>query len=65
MFLDRISEFLAKRRGLPTMLAILLVIVNLIIQFIPGLEWLAQTNLFLHIGVIIGLLGVLLSAALG
>ena len=65
MFLDRISEFLSKRRGLPTMLAILLVIVNLILQFIPGLEWLAHTNLFLHLGVIVGLIGVLLSAALG
>jgi len=65
MILDRLSEFLAKRRGLPTLLAILLVIVNLIIQFIPGLEWLARTNLFLHLGVIVGLIGVLLSAALG
>jgi hypothetical protein len=65
MILDRLSEFLSKRRGLPTLLAILLVIVNLIIQFIPGLEWLARTNLFLHLGVIVGLIGVLLSAALG
>ena len=65
MILDRLSELLAKRRGLPTLLAILLVIVNLIVQFIPGLEWLARTNLFLHLGVIVGLIGVLLSAALG
>jgi hypothetical protein len=65
MFLDRISEYISKRRGLPTMLAIALVVVNLIFQFIPGLEWFARTNLLLHIGVIIGLLGILLSAALG
>ena len=65
MLLDRLSEFLAKRRGLPTMIAILLVIVNLILQFLPGLEWLARTNLLLHIGVIVGLLGILLSAAIG
>lgn len=65
MILDRLSEFLSKRRGLPTMIAILLVAINLIVQFVPGAEWLARTNLFLHLGVIIGLLGVLLSAALG
>ena len=65
MLLDRLSEFLAKRRGLPTMLAIVLVILNLILQFIPGAEWLARTNLLLHIGIVIGLIGILLSAALG
>ncbi|MBI3242269.1 MAG: hypothetical protein HYZ49_08255 [Chloroflexi bacterium] len=65
MFLDRLSEFLSKRRGLPVIIAILLVIANLILQVIPGLEWLARTNLLLHLGVIIGLLGILLSAALG
>jgi hypothetical protein len=65
MILDRLSEFLAKRRGLPTMIAILLVAINLILQFIPGLEWLARTNILLHVGVIVGLVGVLLSAALG
>lgn len=65
MILDRLSEFLARRRGLPTMIAILLVLVNLILQFVPGLEWLARSNLFLHLGVIVGLLGFLLSAALG
>lgn len=65
MILDRLSDFLSKRRGLPTLLAILLVIINLIIQFIPGMDWLARTNLFLHLGVIVGLIGVLLSAALG
>ena len=65
MILDRLSEFLARRRGLPTMVAILLVVINLILQFVPGLEWLARTNIFLHVGVIIGLTGILLSAALG
>ncbi len=65
MFLDRLSEFISKRRGLPTMIAIVLVVINLIFQFIPGLEWLARTNVLLHVGVIIGLLGILLSAALG
>ncbi len=65
MILDRLSEFLSRRRGLPTMIAILLVVINLILQFIPGIEWLARTNILLHIGVVVGLLGILLSAAVG
>lgn len=63
--LDRLSEFLSKRRGLPMMIAIGLIGLNLVVQFIPGLDWLARTNLFLHLGLIIGFVGILLSAALG
>ena len=47
------------------MIAILLVILNLVVQFVPGLDWMARTNILLHVGVIVGLLGILLSAALG
>jgi hypothetical protein len=65
MILDRLSEFLARRRGLPIMIAILLVAANLVLQFVPGMEGLARTNVFLHLGVIVGLTGILLSAALG
>ncbi len=65
MILDRLSEFLSRRRGLPTMVAIAFVAVNLILQFIPGIEWFAHTNLLLHLGIIIGFAGILLSAALG
>jgi hypothetical protein len=63
--LDRLSEFLAKRRGLPMMIAVGLIVLNLLVQFIPGLDWLARTNLFLHLGLIVGFIGILLSAALG
>ena len=65
MLLDRLSEFLSKRRGLLIMIAVALAAINLVLQFIPGLEWFARTNLLLHIGVIVGFVGVLLSAALG
>ena len=62
--LDRLSDGLAKRKGLLPLLGILLVLVNLALQFIPGVGWLAQTNLLLHLGVVLGLLGVLLAWAL-
>ncbi len=61
--LQRISDFLASMPGLPILIAIGLVILNLVLQFLPAWPvagWLAQTNLLLHIGLVVGFLGVLL-----
>ncbi len=63
--LDRVSEFLAARRGLLTLIGIGLVLLNFAAQFIPGLGPLARTNALLHLGVALGLLGLLLAQALG
>lgn len=65
MILDRLSAFLAQRRGLPTLIAIILIALNFVVQFIPGLQWLSSMNVLLHLGVIIGFMGILLSTALG
>lgn len=62
--LDHLSDFLARRKGLLPFLGIVLVVVNGIIQFIPGSAWVAQSNLFLHIGVIVAILGFILAWAL-
>ena len=62
--LDRISEFLAHRKGLLPFIGLFLILINLMIQFIfPG-GFLAQTNLFLHIGLLIAIFGLMLSWAL-
>jgi hypothetical protein len=58
--LDFLSEQIARRRGLPVLLGIGLVILNFIFQFIPGLRVLTTGHLLLHLGVVIGLLGILL-----
>jgi hypothetical protein len=58
--LDYLSEQLARRRGLPVFLGIGLIILNFIFQFIPGLQLLTTGNLLLHLGVVVGLLGILL-----
>lgn len=63
-FLDRVSEFLAVRKGLLLLLGLLLVTLNLVLQFVPGAGWLAGTQLFLHLGVIVAILGVMLAWAL-
>ena len=62
--LDYLSETLAARKGLLLILAILLVVLNYVLQFVPGAGWVAQTNLLLHLGVIIGLTGVMIAWAL-
>jgi uncharacterized membrane protein YfhO len=63
-FLDRLSEFLAHRKGLLPGIGLLLIIINLFIQFVPQAGWLAQTNLLLHFGLILTILGFLLAWAL-
>ncbi|MFZ5920471.1 MAG: hypothetical protein ACOYY3_05400 [Chloroflexota bacterium] len=62
--LDQISEFLAHRKGLLPLVGVLLILLNLFLQFvIPG-SWLATTNLSLHIGLVIALFGLMLAWAL-
>jgi hypothetical protein len=63
-FLDQLSNFLAHRKGLLPVIGILLVVINFILQLIPGLGWLATSNLFLHLGVILSILGMMLAWAL-
>jgi hypothetical protein len=63
-FLDHASDYLAARKGLLLIIGILFIIVNAVLQFIPGAGWLASTNLLLHIGLVVAFLGVLLAWAL-
>ena len=63
-FLDRVSNFLATRKGLLPIIGLLLVAANAILQFIPGAAVLAHGNLLLHLGVIVAILGFLLAWAL-
>jgi hypothetical protein len=61
--LDAASNFFAHRKGLLPFLGILLVIVNFVIQlYLPG--WIADTDLFLHVGVIVSIIGMMLAWAL-
>ena len=66
--LKKLSEFLANHRGLPVLLGVLLVVVNFILQLLPPwvvIGWLADVNLLLHLGIIVGFLGILIGDALG
>jgi hypothetical protein len=64
--LDRISDYIANHRGAPILLALGLVVLNYVLRAIPDtqLGFVESTDLLLHLGVLIGLLGVLLGDAL-
>jgi hypothetical protein len=62
--LTNLLDFLEKMKGLPILIGILLAILNFIVQYIPGLAFLGDSNLLLHLGVVVGLLGVLLAETL-
>lgn len=61
--LDKLSNFLAPRKGLLPLTGILLVAANYVVQFfVPG--WFGSSNLLLHLGVILAIFGILLAWAL-
>jgi len=62
--LDKLSEFLAHRKGLLPILGLLLIMANLMIQFIMPGTLLATSNLFLHFGLVIAIFGLMLAWAL-
>ena len=62
--LDLLSEYLAHRKGLLPLIGICLIAVNLILQFVLEPFWLTTSNLFLHIGLIIAIIGLMLAWAL-
>jgi len=62
--LDFLSEWLAHRKGLLPILGLMLILANLILQFLYPNSWLTETNLCLHVGLIIAIIGFLLSPVL-
>jgi len=61
---DNASNYFARRKGLLPLLGIVLVIINFILPFIFGLNVITGSNLFLHLGVIIAIFGMMLAWAL-
>jgi hypothetical protein len=62
--LDNLSEYLAERKGLLPLLGLVLILVNLAIRIIFPEGYLARTDLILHIGLLIAIIGFLLARAL-
>jgi hypothetical protein len=62
--LDTLSEYFAHRKGLLPIIGIAFILCNLLLQFVVPGSLLASTNLFLHIGLVIAIFGLMLSWAL-
>ncbi|HLO28734.1 MAG TPA: hypothetical protein VK249_06350 [Anaerolineales bacterium] len=61
---DNASNYFAHRKGLLPLLGILLVIVNFMLPFFMGPNFVTVSNLFLHLGVILAIFGLMLAWAL-
>jgi len=60
---DKLSEFFAARKGLLPIVGVVLVALNLILRVLPG-GWFSSTDFFLHLGIILAILGFMLAWAL-
>jgi len=63
IFLDKVSNFLSRRKGFLPFIGLLLIVINFIFS-LQASNWFAQTNFFLHFGIIVAILGFLLAWAL-
>ena len=62
--LDNLSEYLAARKGLLPLLGALLVLLNLLLEIIFPAAYLTEIGLFLHLGIIVAVFGLVLARAL-
>lgn len=62
--IDKMSHFFGKYPGLLPIVGLLLIILNLLLQPFQDV-WIVESNLFLHIGLIVSLIGILLIKPLG
>lgn len=58
---ERINDFMVERPGIVPLVGLLLIVINFLLQIYPGPDaWIAGSNLFLHLGLIVSVLGLLL-----
>ncbi len=62
--LQRLTDFVAHFKGLPVIVGVVLVILSLLGHYVPGLAFLSGGELLVHLGIIIGLGGLLFTDTL-
>ena len=63
---DQVADFLAKWPGLLPVVGLVLIVINFVLQIFPGPGyWFVDANLFLHLGLVITILGLLMIRPLG
>ncbi len=59
--LERINDFLARWPGALPLAGLALILINFALQLFPGPGyWIVDVNLFLHLGLLISIIGLLL-----
>lgn len=60
--LDALSAFVVRAPGALPLIGLFLIVINLILQIYPGpgSGWLVDSNLCLHVGLIVAIIGLLL-----
>lgn len=61
--IDDLSNYFAPRKGLLPIIGIILIILNFIVGLLP-LGWIASSDVLLHLGVIVAIIGIMLAWAL-
>jgi hypothetical protein len=62
---DNASNYFARRKGLLPLIGIVLILINYILPFLLGPDhFVTASNLFLHLGVIVSIFGLMLAWAL-
>jgi len=62
-WIKRVVDFLARFPALPVLAGLLLILLNLVLRLLPSwpvVGWMAQTDLLLHLGIVVSLVGLLL-----
>lgn len=62
-FFDWLSNYLSARKGMLPLVGVMMVLLNFILQFF-AVGWIVESNLFLHLGVIVAIIGILIAWAL-
>ena len=60
---DDASNYFAHRKGLLPLIGIVLIIINFFLPFLID-DWITRSNLFLHLGIIVAIFGMMLAWAL-
>jgi len=62
-----VGDLMGRLPGLPILVAVLLIVLNFVFQLLPAwpvVDWIAGTDLLLHLGLVLGFLGLLMGDAL-
>lgn len=62
-FFDWLSNYLSARKGMLPLFGVMMVLLNFVLQFITT-GWIVESDIFLHLGVIVAIIGILIAWAL-